>query len=790
MGKTICITIGIFLVFVFGVLGTSNTIYPAIGYNDGFVLGSGIINSANPSFVPSFTGSRTLNVANNSALVGELDGDNENEIVIQDANTIRIYRSNTLNIVSSYTLPTNYTYGQAQLYDINGNSHKEILVPGISSAYPAVLVLSEAGGTLHLNKTITLGISGACAGIAFSKVQLVCDNGASGCVAGLSQYVVGSPHDHAAVIYDFFNETHVINGSSLDFTCNDVGALACPNKLGEGQYADYDASGNPSFIYSWLNFTHETGGHESIIIDFIKINSTGNPYRSLRITKDIGDAVKSFNCTNTLWTSDSSASPGAGSVFTNPVTYDFIGGSSGGAMQTAIGYMTDKGQANIALFNTDGTEYKLFPSQIGAKFDGDLLGNIFRTNIFTEGKLGLTSKETDFCMQSYSNADKKVYFPCGSVIGFDYTDSIHLSSSSSIQFYQSVSNLSNFSTSPNFLNTISNSVDMSSLITGTEGNNLDEISSSYGISQSAITEASCSSGGIGVTAKCPLTLIYSNPKTNAVFIPVDVEKAGKDDVLMSQNNVLWYLNDGYAVQPPSITDISTNPCFDSVWNLSTLVLVTATLNDPEGFNVGADAILYYGTPYAQDSGWTANYTSGTTISFNFVANVSISSGTLRIYGRNTNTATTSHYDLPFNVGTNGQVFGESSCSRNINATTLTNASNINASVVFTNPNDNPIKNFLTTLKTWTNLGIDIMYVILAMALPAMAVIILMVRRKMERIDAPLIGLFIFEGIVAWIGFKIQIFEGGTMVIFVIVGIGAILLWFKNRNVSSTTLTGR
>jgi hypothetical protein len=169
-----------------------------------------------------------------------------------------------------------------------------------------------------------------------------------------------------------------------------------------------------------------------------------------------------------------------------------------------------------------------------------------------------------------------------------------------------------------------------------------------------------------------LTPIFRFGKPLAAHSIVNLEGKSRPEIALLQVGTVYYLSDSFANTQPVLGDIVENPCFTSPIRLNSTVYVSLAVTDADSFyegdTVSARAQFYLGESFVQDSGWSAEGTSGTVFPFYFSANQTVSTAILRLTYRDSVSPRTEHTkDLTFAVNTNGVSFGQA-CTVVYNAT--------------------------------------------------------------------------------------------------------------------------
>ena len=413
-----------------------------------------------------------------------------------------------------------------------------------------------------------------------------------------------------------FNSTGLFTAETL--ITADAGTYFCMegNVAPAVSVADTDNDGSIEYIFTMGEITSFSNAKVSIL--WVGVNATTViPEHETEMTIEM---PSSSDCADI-------------SDYTSPLVFD-IDGSPDNGLETVIGIMISADDFKMYSFNKEGGALDDYPEI--ANGEGTILSNVMRANVFTD-----TANE-DFCIMGYQGtALRRLNLLCASEQTGQIVETVEF------VFDQPVT----FNVTKGY-NAITHATQMSQVTT--DGNNLDEFVNAYGV------------WGLDYVLINELELLWQNPKGDSAVIPVDVNKEGREDLLMLTSTNLWYIDDGFTNTGGVLSSYTINPCIDRTWKQNTSVTITATVTDADGDDVSARAMLYAGTANQQDSGWSSNFSSGTTFSFSFTANNTASNAWLEIYGRDVeNPAENSSISVQFSVATSGAEFGDCITSESI-----------------------------------------------------------------------------------------------------------------------------
>ena len=209
-----------------------------------------------------------------------------------------------------------------------------------------------------------------------------------------------------------------------------------------------------------------------------------------------------------------------------------------------------------------------------------------------------------------------------------------------------------------------------------------------------------------------LELVFENPHGESAIVSVDAEKVtfegGREDLIALSNARLFYIDDQFSNSPAQIDTITSSPCIlDQTIKINATINLDVLASDSDLDSISMRVIPYFGStneftiPSTNDDGFTNNVSSGSTFSFQFTANKTIGTGSIRFQVRDTEDKTIVNEDRIFTVGNAGQELGDSTCSDiTVVVPTVTPSTNITA----TNIQGNAIINIVGNLDEATGAG--------------------------------------------------------------------------------------
>ena len=588
-------------------------------------------------------------------LVNDLDGDGVLEIIVLDGINIIIFQNKTLDIAASLTLdaPTTERFSNMITFDIDGDEIAEIILAGEKrnvlhilkynrSSFSEQIVINMSDRITHTSDEASVSDSGL--------MTIGCESVNRCLIAYADEQDTGFAgfFDSTNLYASVFNSTNVSNEILLD--ASESFSVHCPPKIRHIAKADYDLDGNVEFIFTFSEPNTATGDDgDDVHIFWVDVSGNNTVTKELQVfTTEVGEIVKRTSSDTDYLCDDANdnagfrSSGGSGTAiaekfFTSPLVFDADLTKSG--LETIIGVMTDNNEFIMIAYDKNGNKIREFP--LVQESEGQILSNVFKADVFDD------SSDTDFCVLAQEATDELIAVTCGTLRD---TDGIGLFNLQTVEFRSNTTfgGLFNVSDDFDFHGILSHSIETDA------SNDVDEVLSTYGVMELDLTGAVCS-----LTNNCNLNLLFENPKIDGTVVSTDLEGVGLEDLLILTQTNLFYIDDGFTNEPATITEFTTNPCIDSVWKINITVEITITATDPEADLVAVRAILYEGTSNEQDSGFSSNVSSGTSVPFAFIANETVGAGTLRMEAKDVeNQETVDFIERSFSVAPNGVEFND------------------------------------------------------------------------------------------------------------------------------------
>lgn len=582
------------------------------GENSDYVLdGNGIFNGG--LTLTSFNyETRSISQPRKSPLVSDIDNDGINEILVLDGYDLRLFSGNALDIVDSISLPSDDHFSNIEIYDIDGDSLQEIILAAEGSE--RIYIYEFNGSLFRQQKNISFS---HLADSDNGETLIRCET-TDRCLLIYSEQRTNDGST-ACISAATFSTTATLHRVSVE--CSAADRLFCLPKIRSMPYEDYDNDGEREFIFSYIDAS-ETG-NEEIHFAMIHLNASANITIEGYYEKQIQNVVTdtALDCADSVFTDR------PGDYITSPLVVDVDGSVSNG-MEIIIGAQYDQDEFKIYWFDKNGVMKDDYPEITQA--DGFIMSNPMLINAFPD-----TDRE-DFCVLGFVDDTESINLLCGSILTGEL---VHTN-----EYEYDVTGRFNISKTYDKDDVLTHVT--SQTHTTTDGNDLDEIVNSYGVFE------------IDNSGTNTLNQIFENPKNNGSALMLNIMGGDYTDLLVLTNTNLWYIDDGFSNSPAELDLGQLNPCRNyGAWQNSTQVRLLATVTDPDGDDVSAQAILYYGESYNQTSSWIGG-ASGTVFTFDFIANVTTVDGLLKVYANDTeNPAVFDSESITFQVATTGTVYG-------------------------------------------------------------------------------------------------------------------------------------
>lgn len=633
-----------------------------------FNQGYGYFNEALDPFNVDFY-SEAIGLSIYAPLVHDLDNDGIKEFITVSHGTgiIRIFQNISIDpiVSATYDLSEDYWISNPSIVDMDDDGLDEIFIVTDDRAH----LLEYNGTSLSLVSVVPAG--------GRSNTATYCNDDTDLCIV-----MASGTGGHISL--------EVVNESSgvMNTTTFVVLATGAANK-------NYCLSAIPIIIEK----DSDLDGDYEYYASFMQIGSGGNDLgivyaeidTNLGVVTGAGANSGIFYSRSQGFTTTASsilchqAASDPGSMVAPLISFDFDLLHPGDEFLLAGLY--DENEYKMYSIGYDGGFIDDYP-ELG-QADGEVMGSIMKMDAFTD------TGEVDACVIGYKPSDNTMSLLCASEQSDDFVEHKEFT-------YNTQNDDWDMSSTNAHINTLATAADMSR--DTVETSNPDEIVTSFGVL--SIYDA-LNSGTSNIIN------ILQNTKGNSTVIPIDYNDDGRSELLIMTKNNLFLASDGFLNSDCSdqncIFSYSIDPCLDGTWKINTTLDVTMEIRDVDDDVVSGRVILYEGDSNEMDSGWSGNYSSGTTISFNFDVNKTINFGNLKLMARAGDDITvTESINLPFSVGLDGLENGECVTTSYPGFTNITEAGEVGD----TDIGNNSITNTLNWFTDRTGLGGAVLWLII------------------------------------------------------------------------------
>lgn len=665
------------LIFVFLMIlpiASANTEYNQTGStNQDYLLGTGIFNLG---LTTSSSSIRTLVSGSNIPLVADLNNDGINEIIIMDSSDVRLFKNNNLEIVDSITLEAG-TYSNMIVVNIDNDTYNEIILVNEASGNGNVSILQYNGSDFIREYLLDFDIPTIADGT--TEIMINCNDGQGNTESISCIYVMASnPLSAGTKIYAMaaFNSTDTSELLEIVSTV-DTNENYCLPQIPSIVYENFDlADSRKEFIFTITEFKRLANERLNIMYVDVAENLTITTDQRITFTSGFNPVITALNCNDNI-----------GKFYTSPMVKDIDGSTSNGK-ETIIAINEDSEDFVIKVFKSSGSVLDTHPSLFQA--DGELLSNVMLSNVF--GDTGTV----EYCVLGHDDEDQQINLLCGSQLTGNIFDTI--------EFKFNVDGRFNVTNTFNEQNMISHMAQHSSALENIAGQGLvdtTELISTYGVFQ--LRDESFNSSLFIKN----MDIIFENPAGDSACIQVDVEKTGAEDIICLKETSVFYIDDSLTNNPAEITEITINPCIDSVIKINTTMQIEVTVEDQNPDVLGQDLVssvvsVYDGTDNQQTSS-VLNVTSGTTAPHTFQINQTGTNRQIRITGFDTaNPDTIDTILQSFTVGLVGVEFGD--CKTTFIITPIAEIVEVTEASLTEDADDNAITNSVNAIIGLTGIG--------------------------------------------------------------------------------------
>lgn len=330
------------------------------------------------------------------------------------------------------------------------------------------------------------------------------------------------------------------------------------------------------------------------------------------------------------------------SFITSPLVGNFVPDGVVG-QSVVLGYLDSFTGFRVHSYYWTGLQFHQYARHPDLySFVGDLLSNPFRAKVWN------VDNNNNYCVLAYKQSNQTV-IDCATDYGGTFnaasnpvglTEKIFYTLNNTNSFFPNSTTAEGLVHSIFATNNIQNNRKMSDFILP------------FGIYK----QDSCD-----ILQNCLLSPIFGVNYGRGMLTPADLKNTGLYDLIFSSQNSITYIDDKQENQNAKVDSITVNPCLSTAWHIDTRVNVQVIVKDNELNNVRANAILYYGTPAAQEANYTAFFPSGSLFIFDFNATSLVANGVLRVMAQDDqleHNNTNSTRDYPFTVTATGANYGD------------------------------------------------------------------------------------------------------------------------------------
>ena len=573
-------------------------------------------------------------------LVADVDNDGVEEIVSLTGTKLYIHSTATLTEELEFDIPVAVRQGGIShhvITDLDNDGLMDIVV--VSNIFH--INVYEWNGT-HLQNNESFTVNGIDSGTNSSIVG--CDDVRDLCLIvyfkneGTNSHVraVGFNRTASSNAYDGTG----LNGTSL-FTFAGNTQVACHSNIRSVAVADVDNDGVNEFVFSWLQVTT---GLETLHIETMQVSKDNNLTVVSEVSKDhnLGDSITMSAG------QDKCFSQGFYKLISTALPVEAEADNDGKLEIVSAGPTGETGplfKFKMFIFDDDGDFIDDHPEV--ATVDGEFISNVAKAKIYADA-------DNDYCVGVF-NPDFQLL--CGSrqkegLLGFSEDETF------------------DYTTPYNVTMGPSSWHNQIHMIEANNTNSRDEVLSTYG------THTIESDGD-------DLFLIYLNGFEDSTVITENPNSdVTTEDLFIFDGANLWYLNDattnkGCGSEPGCIEEIFLNPCTKQTWLQNTSLEIRVKITDDDGDDINGRVSIYSNNSNVQNSGWTGNISSGSTLVFTtdsngvpFTANLTGNNYKISIFARDSvNPTSIEVIERFFSVsGTSGIVKGDSTCTETFDLT--------------------------------------------------------------------------------------------------------------------------
>lgn len=701
---------------------------------------------------PTLSGSRALSTRNvwTTLHAGDVDGDNQTEMLVLDGNRIEIYSDVSLTLEDAITLTS--VKGDLQLHDIDNDSIEEIIIVDAGS-----ILYYKYNDSSNDYDSNSIGSLAWYEGDPIRQNAIKCRNQECG-VAYVDCRTIGfasTPDDqYCGARFQTFNSSDVSSSYSIYFVSPSLPVWGSCYRLPLQQTIavdDIDADGDNDWVVSMIELEGETTGAGDNEVHLYIFNRNGSSAPVLTQSIDIDNT---YTPDLTFSVGDFDFQCPQNGVYTIPderhvrVTPPLIMQVDGaGEKEIVIGIAQDEQSNNVHDFKIITFDYTLsflddYPE--GSNIEGGSMSNIIKTKCFP------SATNDDFLGIVYNNSQTgtEERIICGS-------DQNKYEGYETITWDITTNNASINRGSEELIHSIQTD-------TGQE-----EILTTYGIYQ--LSTSSCDIFNV-----CDADLIYEWTDQNYALFPIDYENEGYDDIFGIGNSTLKYYNDAFVNTNAEINGHVFNPCARlSTVKVNETLRISIEVVDIDDDDVQARAIIYYGESNEQDTNWSALYPSGTLIDLpDLILNETTNGSTVVLMGRDDNHDSYNTINYTFEVGINGIEFNDYVCTvTGLYEEVTGGVSGIN--LTETDTENNSIRTFTKEVSSWVGLGESLVFLL---------IILIIMGTIWFGADVPnsqKMAMVIISGLLMFIiGVYLGLIHVGVVIAIVVCAVVMVAIWLR------------
>lgn len=795
MMRTTRLSVAILATFLFSFLFVFAD-YVELSNKNNYILGDGIWSES--IILPTFDAS-ALSVGRYAPVVKDISGDGIADIFVISDRDLEVYNYNTVTgdldfidsvVVAPSVYEPNISAPVISDLDLDGDDNVLVYhsnrVIGGAGKQGNLSVYSFNGSDIILDyQVVNAGIGSPEAIPSWTEIQ--CDSRGAPCLIQFTGDYAGGGIWYA----DVYNRSMAtkrggfsLNHESILGADEDFSYTLCPNPMDSltsvNLLGGYDTlPDNEEIVGLYFIGDQDDTIDQGVYIRIFTLNATGTGYDVYSSERmDIFD-YKNFDATHVCHQADDERD-NFGYWVSNPIFADFDEKPSNG-LEMAFGLKEEPFEMKLYLYRNimSGADiFDYFPTGVDT-FDTNVMGNAFVGNVFTE------SGFKDICIFNYATQQSQVQLACGSkdwgsIFNLDesMTASLDVSTRENVSYGNQFYNIPFLTHAVNYDDDIETGFSTGSADTS-------EYLTPYGVM--SVDYDSCENEQWLRPTECDLVIDYELPSGHLAVVASDFDGIGYDDIVGMSSDSLWYFDDGFSNTncdaQDCINQITISPCNGSVWLWNTSVSMTVKVIDVNDDDLSVRAVLYEGESFAIDSGWSANYSSGTSIPISFdSANHTIVSGNLQVQARDTDdTSKVDSVNIPITVSaTSGIVEGQ--CTSTISFITPTEEAQEEATET-ESADENVVDTGVGAISSYTGLSGQLV-MILVMVIIAVTFLIYGAKGRHE--PTKVVGLIaLAEILLTIVGWKLGYFDVQILILLLVAGaISAVLLLSKTARANA------